>query len=324
MIDHLLKDLNGKDNELNLNATEFASSLGTVAPIIKDTVTTYAENVSLLKLLTSQIQTYTSPIKQQVYSERIRNGLTSDKKKLEEALKAKDLRTVLTITKKIESEDRIIGGTDKDKKIVAQIKQSLRKLEDIKIYKELIDSAEMLSLKCQNMSISQNVFNWKCDKTYLTSKMTLSEDGLTYGNQAGNGYPAIIGDTPIETGILAYEVIPEALCCSGKEGFGIIELERYKEKFASDSVTPTAYDEMHGFFYGDVAKNMSEVSGSEFKNGTTYRVVTNLLTCTMSITGPGCKLKTHLKPDTFYVPCFSCGCRNNKIIIKPIEAAFDD
>ncbi len=320
LLDHLLKDISGKDSEMNMDATEFVATLGSVLPQIKDAVSAHAESVLLLKSLVSQIEMYVAPLKQQPFVDRIRKGLTSDKKRLEEALKKKDVQTVVMLTRKIEAEGQVSGGSDKDKLLVAKVKECISKLSDLKLYKELITNIQLLAFKCQHLRLNQCVGDWKIDRKYLSTKMTLTEDGLTYGNQAGNGYPGIVGDTPFDSGILAYEVTPSGLCCSGKEGFGVIELEKYKVKHAADSTTPTIYDDMVGLLQNGVAKNMTVVNGSELRNNEKYIVKADLIGLKMTIKGPGCHIKADLKPDTTYVPCFSCGCRNNKFVIKPIEA----
>ena len=320
LLDNLLKDISGKDSEMNFDATEFVFMLGTVVPQIKETVMAHATSVQTLKALVGQIEQYVAPLKQQPFVDRIRKGLTADKKRLEEALKKKDVQTVVTLSKKIEAEGQISGGAEMDKELIAKIKSSITSLTDLKTYKELTQAIQLLAYKCQHLRLNQNVSDWKCDKKYLTTKMTLSEDGLTYGNQAGNGYPGIIGDMPVDSGILAFEVTPSGLCCSGKEGFGIIEFEKYKAKFAADSTTPTIHDDMIGLQHNNVAKNMTVVSGSELRNNEKYVVKADLTNCKMTIKGPGCHIKADLKPETVYVPCFSCGCRNNKFIIKPADA----
>ena len=324
LLDHLLKDISGKDSEMNLDASEFVDTLGTIVPTIKEAVFAHAESVLVLKSLVTQLEMYVAPLKQQPFVDRIRKGLTADKKRLEEALKNKETQTVVSLTKKIEAEVQITGGAEKDKELIGKVKGTIASLSDVKVYKQLIDAIQMLAFKCQHLRLNQCITDWKCDRKYLTTKMTLTEDGLTYGNQAGNGYPGIIGDTPFDCGILAFEVTPSGLCCGGKEGFGIIELSKYKTKFASDSTTPTIYDDMIGLFHNGTAKNMTVVAGSECRNDTKYLVKADLSTLKMTIKGPGCSLKTDLKADTSYVPCFSCGCRNNKLAIKPVEAYGDD
>ena len=324
LLDHLLKDIGGKDSEMNMDATEFVETLGSIVPQIKEAVSAHADCVLTLKALVAQIEMYVAPLKQQPFVDRIRKGLTADKKRLEEALKKKDLQSVVSLTKKIEAEGKISGGSDKDKTLITRVKGAISSLADLKTYKELIDAIQLLAFKCQHLRLNQCISDWKCDRKYLSTKMTLTEDGLTYGNQAGNGYPAIIGDTPFDSGILAYEVTPTGLCCSGKEGFGIVELSKYKAKHAADNTTPTVYDDMIGLLHNNVAKNMTVVAGSELRNNEKYVLKADLVNLKMTVKGPGCSLKTDLKADTTYVPCFSCGCRNNKFLIKPIEVYEDD
>ena len=319
-IDHLLKDVSGMSAEVNLNATEFIAKLGTIIPGIKATADTYSDNVQMLNTLINQIEMYVNAKQKEHYAEQIKKGLTIDKKLLEEAIKKKDIQMVITLTKKIEAEEELAKDKDRDKMLIKKVQESMGMVNDLNDYNELKNVLQLLSFKCQHLRLNQCVSDWKCDRRYFTTKMTLSEDGLTYGNNAGNGYPSIIGDTPFDSGILAYLATPSGLCCNGKEGFGIVELKKYKAKHAADNVTPAIYDEMIGILYSNVAKNMTVVNGSTLKNNETYTVVANLASLTMTIKGPDCNLKANLLPDTVYVPCFSCGCRNNKIVIKPIES----
>eukprot|EP00826_Nyctotherus_ovalis_P057520 TRINITY_DN7872_c0_g3_i2.p1 TRINITY_DN7872_c0_g3~~TRINITY_DN7872_c0_g3_i2.p1 ORF type:complete len:419 (+),score=79.09 TRINITY_DN7872_c0_g3_i2:106-1257(+) len=320
LIDHLLKDLSGKDSEMNLAAAEFTANLVNILPSVKATVNSYVDSMKTIEEVIKNIETHVNSKQQSDFAEQIRKGLIADKKRLEEALKAKDITTLVGLTKKIEAEKELEANQKKDMELVGKIMKDISLLADTKVYKEIVDSMQLVLFKCQHFRLNQCIVGWKCDRGYLSAKMTLSEDGLTFGNHAGNGYPAIIGDTPFDSGILAYTATPFGLCCSGKEGFGIIPMERYKAKYAADSTTPTVYDEMIGLQFGNVAKNMKVIKGSQMANGKEYTVVANMHDLVMTIKGPDCDIRAELTPGTLYVPCFSCGCRNNKLVIKPLEA----
>ena len=323
-LDYLLKEIGNADSEKNLDATELVSSLGKVMPAIKETINAHVQAVTLLKSLATQIEASTGPAKQQPFIERMRLGLTSDKKRLEQALKNKELQTLVTLTKKIEAEGKVTGGIDKDLALIAKAKEKVRTLVDLKNYQELSDILQLLAIKCHRLGLAHGQSDWKCDRKYLSSKMSLSEDGLTFGNTAGNGYPAIIGDVVFDSGLCVYEVVPTGLCCNGQEGFGMIEHEKYLAAHRADSSTPTVHDNIIGLLFGNVAKNMTVVAGSEMRMQEKYIVKADLISLEMTIKGPGCSLKAPLKADTAYVPCFSCGCQNNKLAIRPLEMADDD
>lgn len=322
-LDRLIERTNKEDSKVNLQVTDFISTMNGFLPKLKDLLKSRMEAIALLQSLAHQMENYTVPVKQQLFVDRIRQGLTLDKKKLEEALTKKDLQTVVNLTMKVIAEGKTTGGEAKDKAIINNVKKTIIGLNDTNVYKSILNYLQTLNFKCQHLRLNQSITEWKCDRKYLTTKMTLSEDGLTYGNQAGNGYPAIIGDTPLDSGIMAFEVIPAGLCCKGKEGFGLIEFNKYKSKFAADSVTPTVYDDMIGLFYDGTVKGMSILVGPSLKNGEKYIVKADMATLELTITGPNCKVRGTLKADTTYVPCFSCGCRANKLTIKPIEAYND-
>ena len=123
------------------------------------------------------------------YAEQIKKGLTIDKKLLEEAIKKKDIQMVITLTKKIEAEEELAKDKDRDKMLIKKVQESMGMVNDLNDYNELKNVLQLLSFKCQHLRLNQCVSDWKCDRRYFTTKMTLSEDGLTYGNNAGNGYP---------------------------------------------------------------------------------------------------------------------------------------
>jgi hypothetical protein len=324
LLDHILSDIGSKDSELNFEASEFISTMTAVLPQVKEAIFAHAQSVSLLKTLVTQLEGYLGPVKQQPFVDRIRMGLTSDKKRLEKAYETKDVQTIITLTKKIEAEAKVSAGSEGEKVLIKKTKEKLATLSDLSRYKELIEVIQLLVFKCQHFRLNQSLAGWRCDRKYLSTKMTLSEDGLTFGNQAGNGYPAIIGDVPFDSGIFAFEVSVSGLCCNGKEGFGIIELEKYLTAHRADNTTPAVYDHMIGLLHTNLAKNMTVVSGHDLRMNEKYVVRVDLLAYQMTIKGPGASLKADLKPDTAYVPCFSCGCRNNKIVIKPLEGDIDD
>jgi hypothetical protein len=319
LIDHLLKDLSGKDAEMNLDATEFTTNLVNIIPSIKSKVNVYADMMKRLESIIRDIETHVNTKQNKHFSEQIKKGLITDKKKLEEALKTKNIMNVVSLTKKIEAEKELEIDQKKEIEFMEKIMKDISLLTDSKTYKEVIDSMQLVLFKCQHLRLNQCISGWKCDKKYMSTKMTLSEDCLTFGNNAGNGYPAIIGDTPFDSGILAFTVTPSGLCCNGKEGFGIIPLDKYKARYAADATTPIVYDDIIGLLYGNIAKNMKVINGSQLTNNKEYTVVANIHKLVLSIKGSGCDLKADLSPGVAYVPCFSCGCRNNKIVIKPIE-----
>eukprot|EP00831_Metopus_contortus_P013048 TRINITY_DN15264_c0_g1_i3.p1 TRINITY_DN15264_c0_g1~~TRINITY_DN15264_c0_g1_i3.p1 ORF type:complete len:146 (+),score=29.32 TRINITY_DN15264_c0_g1_i3:24-461(+) len=74
-----------------------------------------------------------------------------------------------------------------------------------------------------------------------------------------------------------------------------------------------------GLFHNNTVKGMETISGNSCTSGSKYIVKVDMVEHFMIIKGPSCHLKATLKVDTEYVPCFSLGCRNNKMIIKPLD-----
>ena len=262
-------------------------------------------------------------MKFQPIADQMRIGLTADKRRLETALKSDNMEAVITLTKKITGEAEITKKENLEKHIIGKIKASIPNITYGKHYKELIETLQALAIRCQRLRLSGYMADWKCDRKYFGRKMTLSEDGLTYGNSAGDGYPAIIGDTPIEMGVCMFEVIPSGLNCNGKEGFGIVELEVYKAAYASSPETPAVHDQMIGFMYSTDVHNMTAVQSAAMVMDKPYVVKVDMNTLTMTIKGQGVLFTATLKPDKVYVPCFSLGCTGNKLQIKLLSTDDD-
>ena len=246
---------------------------------------------------------------------------TKDKEALEKAIKAKDIKAATIISMKYVVETKVGKDSESASSIVGKVKSAVESFCTTgKELESSLSAAEKMKSKCESLLKSIYTKDWKCDKQYLTTKMSLSEDGLLYGNTASSGYPAIIGTVPFEEGFYAYELIPESLDCTGKEGFGIVEKSVYLNACASDKLTPTVYDTMLGFLYPAACKNMTSVRSTTMQMGQKYYVKVDMSLLKVIIFGPGLLLKANLKPGTIYYPCFSCGCKNNKQKIRPLES----
>ena len=89
--------------------------------------------------------------------------------------------------------------------------------------------------------------------------------------------------------------------------------------YESDKATPTVYNSMIGLMYRQEAKNMDVKEIRDMEMGSKYYVRVNIPELYVTIEGPGTKLKAELKSGIVYYPCFSCGCSNNKLKIRPLE-----
>eukprot|EP00831_Metopus_contortus_P061955 TRINITY_DN5388_c0_g1_i1.p1 TRINITY_DN5388_c0_g1~~TRINITY_DN5388_c0_g1_i1.p1 ORF type:complete len:213 (-),score=30.27 TRINITY_DN5388_c0_g1_i1:38-676(-) len=195
--------------------------------------------------------------------------------------------------------------------------------QDEKMYDEAMRAGQNLLTKCQSLRLVQYHSKWVLEKAYISHKMKLSEDDLTYQPTVSNGYPAIIANFAADSGLFAYEVIPTNLCCNGKEGFGIIERDKYLAAKVADPVTPTVHSHMIGLFHPNEARKMEVEHITNIISGAKYIVKCNLIDHILTITGPGILLSANLDPGIFYTPCFSCGCTRNRLKVRPL-LSFDE
>ena len=322
-IDGLIESAKLREKTINEEATQLVDALQEFLPKLSELVKIHAQSAAVLKSLASQLKTYGQQKPEGVFHEKVISGLESEKKRLEQMVKAKNVKEALKLTQRIESEALITKSQETPKTIMERIYKAIEPLQDAKFYQPLINSLELAVAKCHFFRLVHYVRDWKCDRQYFSSKMFLSEDCLTYGNTASSGYPAIIGDIPFDCALYAYEAIPVHLECTSKEGFGIIERDKYLSIFNADKATPTAHEHMIGFMYKNVAKGMTVEKMVDMKMDEKYYVRVNMIELYMTITGPGLSLRAELKPGVVYAPCFSCGCSSNRIKIRPLES-FDE
>ncbi len=323
-IDAMLGSVKDQEKVIESEAAEINGAMERLLPRLKQAVETYNQRVVQLKSLTSQLTTYSRQKYKGSLTEQARASLTSDKQRIETLVKEKKIAPLLRLTQKIDEEAQLAEKQEKVGALVEQLKKSTEQAQDLGVYKAVIAAAGQLSAKCGRLRFSHYTGDWKCDKQYVSSKMSLSEDGLTFGNTSSSGYPAIIGNIDFDSGLYAFEVIPTSLECSGKEGFGIIEKALYLRAYQADNTTPTVYDTMMGFLFKNEAKNMKAESTSDMQMGQKYYVKVNIPELYVTIKGPGLSLRGDLKEGVVYVPCFSCGCTSNKLQIRPLTSFEED
>jgi len=323
-IDVLVGSATESSEKIENEAKDLVSGLEKLAPRIKEAANVYLTRANQLKVLITTLKGFMKQEPKGINPENMSKGITEDKKKLERLIKEKKTEELLKLTQRIEEEAALTEKQEKVPDLVIQLKEAIMIMQDMAKAKAAISAAKALLAKCNMYKMTQYENNWKCDRKYYSSKMFLSEDNLTFGNTATNGYPALIGDLPFDTGLYAFEVIPTSLECTGKEGFGIIEREKYISIWNKDKTTPTAHQDMMGYFYRNEAKNMKVEKICDMKMGTKYYVKVNIPELICTITGPGVSLKGELKPGVTYVPCFSCGCSSNRIKIRPLDDYDED
>jgi len=322
-IDNLSKSISS-DTEITKEITSLVRELNSTVPKLKKTVREHDEIVKLLKELTGRMKGYMGTAKFQHIADQMRISLTHDKKKLESVLKKEDDKQVVALTKKILSLEESKKNENSEKELIPKIKKDIKRLDYLKTYDAIINDLQFLAARCQRLKLCNYIIGWTLDRKYLTRKMTLSNDGLTYGNSASDGYPGIIGTIPFDSGICLFKVTPSGLNCAGKEGFGIIEYDKYLEKVKKDPTTPAVHDDMIGFFYQNLEKRMKAIKKAVMTMNSPYIVKVDLNNYVMSIKGNNTHLETELKPGVLYVPCFSCGCTDNKFVIEVLDSETDD
>lgn len=307
--------------EKEVEVSGFFSELRGILPAASSSMRLLQQKISQLKVLIKSLKSYVSQSEGEVTQENIVNELNIEKKRLEELIKKKNPVELIRLIQKTEEEVKLSTEQEKAKDLVSKLRLAMVPMEDQNMYDDLTSAASILNTKCNVHRFEEPVKEWRCDRKYLSSKMQLSDDGLTFGNTASNGYPAIIGDLPFDSGLYAYEVVPLGLDCAGKEGFGVIEKSCYLRAVSSDKVTPVAYNEMIGYFYKGEVRRMTVKKKSDMQMGQKYVVRVNIPEQWMTIKGPELQLKAQLEANTVYYPCFSCGCSGNKFHIKPLPYA---
>ena len=324
-LDKLIKDSDTIGPEHNDESVLLLTSLYNVISPLKHLTEEHNEFMDKLKKSTKEIESLHKYLEGRRATNSSREQeLLSCQRNLTAALTSKNLIGAVKFTLQAFVMNPEKKKMEEEKAAVEKVRETVRIEGEVKKLRELAESVKAVLLKCQSLRLNFSVFNWRCDPNYLSPKIGLSEDGLEIKCVKGTGYAAIIGDTPIDYGIMVFEVTASGLCCSGKEGFGIIEYSKYKELFAANPETPTAYDSMTGLMHGDIVKNMLVLTGNELLLDVPFTVSINMCDHVLNIKGPGTLLTTELKTGVQYVPCFSLGCEKNKFVVHPLEAMIDE
>lgn len=323
-IDKLTEEAKGKDHLIQAESTEIIEKLQTIVPKFDSLVEMHIKQTKMLKMLALQLNTFSKSKQKGSFVENICSELGNEKKRLIAAQTNKNIAEVVKIANKIERETKLVTSSETVSSMIGKMEKALAELEKAEVYKPSFEAASSIATKCGQLKLVQYQNNWKIDRQYFSSKMFLSEDNLTFGNTASSGYPGIIGDLPFDFGLFAFEVIPTSLECTGREGFGIIERDRYLAIWNSDKSTPEVSNDIIGFLYRNEAKNMHAERMADMVMGSKYYVRVNMMDHKVKITGPGLLLTADLKPDVIYVPCLSCGCSSNRIKIRPLSEFDED
>jgi len=319
IFDSLIESAAERERNIEKESVEVITRLQEIMPRLTEAITLQQKKLIELKSITERLKDYCNQATTERISENsIINGIITDKEKLEKALKDKDVSETLKLSVKIRVDQTLTKEKVHVKDLMKNLDNAMKELKEQTELERALATINGVLVKCNSLQLIPYINDWRCDRAYLSTKMYLSEDGLTFGNTATNGYPAIIGNVPFDSGLYAFEVIPHGLECAKKEGFGIIEKEKYLAAFARDATTPTVGEDMIGFLYSKEYKNMKAIRAGEMRMDTKYYVKVNIPELTVVIFGPDLLLKANLKPNVVYYPCFSCGCSNNRITIRPL------
>ena len=322
-IDSLISSSKGSGKKNDAEILEIGESLKSVVPKLADFLSVREAKCQGLLRLLKTLKSYANQDAKPVSSTSSSDNLAADKKELEKAIASRNSNLAMKLMLKIENAQGGASSSESVSGIAKKMEEELRSLEDTRSFDAAAAAIGLLLAKCQSLGITQTCSDWICDRKYLSTKMSLSEDGLTFGNTASNGYPSIIGSVPFtDGGMYAFEVTPHNLDCTGKEGFGIIEKSKYMAAYSSDNTTPTVRDDIIGFMHSTEAKNIRSEKMSSMQSDAKYYVQVNMVEYIVTITGPGLLLKGDLKTGMEYYPCFSLGCKNNLIYIKPLPDYF--
>eukprot|EP00826_Nyctotherus_ovalis_P027141 TRINITY_DN2116_c0_g5_i4.p1 TRINITY_DN2116_c0_g5~~TRINITY_DN2116_c0_g5_i4.p1 ORF type:complete len:316 (+),score=95.89 TRINITY_DN2116_c0_g5_i4:107-1054(+) len=304
---------------MGMEIEELKEGLEEILPELNELIEFHESGLNSLKSLAATLTYNSHRFQGEKYQDNIKKGLEADRKNLEKVVDAKNVESTLKVVQKIDEAVKLYNKKIPVSTLLSEFKKDLERFRTADMLKDVATITGTIAAKYRLLKATKYNKDWRCDRRYLSSKMTLSEDGLVYGNSASSGYPAIIGNLPFEDGLYAFEVIPEGLDCTAKEGFGIIEKEVYETAFSANPVTPAVFTQMLGFLFRRQAQNMRAETIQDMVLGAKYYVKVNMVELALEIVGPGVLLTAKLKPDTAYVPCFSCGCSNNKFRIRPLD-----
>eukprot|EP01022_Parablepharisma_sp_SALTPOND_P026608 TRINITY_DN64480_c0_g1_i1.p1 TRINITY_DN64480_c0_g1~~TRINITY_DN64480_c0_g1_i1.p1 ORF type:complete len:473 (+),score=18.53 TRINITY_DN64480_c0_g1_i1:130-1419(+) len=244
--------------------------------------------------------------------------LEAQKSQLIQALKENKRREVLKITQSVEA---FQAAESIGMPFLKDLKQGAYLLEETtKLSASAIDNTKSLIAKLHRVGTTQYCKDWKCDRNYYNDRMHLSKTCLKFGCESRSGPVAIIGDKAISEGLMAFEVTPIRLEGKGKDGFGVIELDKFLAYWLKDKPPVLIEDHIIGLLYPNVPKNMTGIVGKNIVLNSKYYVQVNMSTGTVRITGNEVSLYGNLKFGVEYVPCFVCGQYKSKMSIKPLSS----
>ncbi len=176
--------------------------------------------------------------------------------------------------------------------------------------------------KLRLMGMAPYIKDWKFN--VLPETCFKSEDGLQIMcNVERNDMKFAVGDTPISSGFMDFDVRINNFSSNEHEGFGIIDSDKYQQiiKAGSTDAANKIQKSLIGYMHKNRPRNMRSMTGKKIRSGRIrfFRVRVNMQDFTMKMSGEGLELQADLMPGTEYVPCVIMAHKGSQITFTPLE-----
>ena len=312
-LDSVMVAIAENSGQIEAEAQEIIPQLQALNPIFDSVVGSYAKNVDRIKGLQSKLKVLSTTNAN--YPQRIQENLLQLKAQLVKGLATKNYGEVAKICGIVEKEREILETEPKPLAFGGAL-ESLSK--DLILHNDLISAARKLTSKLGLLGIYAYYGEWQLAKKYCSSTAILSEDGLTFESKDSSGQVAIIGDTPISEGLMAFEVTPIKFSRVGREGFGIIDRELFMA--TGSGLKVPLHEAMLGFLYKPDETGAQGVRKTGMHLNEKYQVHVNMMDYSLRIQGKDLDIKIDLHVGTEYVPFILCAASGSKISVQPLES----
>ena len=247
--------------------------------------------------------------------------LEKEKGKFDKAIKGKDIKNLLKSMQQITILDpNNMEAAAAIPPMIKSFKDGLDSLAgNIAVSKAIIADTKTIVEQFGYLGISTYHAKWKLDIKYKTDKISLDPHCLKFACKQG-GPVAIIGNTPIKEGRMAYEVVLQGLEKVGKEGFGVVKLSKFKSCWTAANPMTSLTDGFIGCLFKNEVRGVIGVKSTDLEMNKKYYVRIDTGTCSVNITGPETCYSGDLEPGEEYVPCLICESTKSKISIRPLNS----
>jgi len=253
-------------------------------------------------------------------------GLEMNKKQLQNALKKNDIKSTCKIVQIIDSYEKATSERVDNDLIINTLHDGEKILSKALHAADIsICDAKGLSAKYRHLSnVKELNSKWKLDNKYKPKDSYISDNLLRCGNSAQTKYSVFIGDLPISEGYMAYEINPNKLTTEKKEGFGIVEFDKFIEYHTGKITIDNLLKHFIGCFYKNAPMNMSAAKGAGLQTNCKYYVKIDCVTGSLRISGKGISYSADIMMGTTYVPCFIAYSQKSKMTIRPLSNYCED